>query len=232
MEMIGALQVQPAASLRRRSQRPEVEATRMRILRAAERLYAERGFDGASLREIAIAANQGNNNAVQYHFGGRDQLIEAIFHQRVAEMEPERQAMLDAAEAAGRLHDVGALLAILSMPHLSLCDARGHHPHAGFMLHYLVRHTPDGTTRGLATTFIGAPAMVRLLDLLQRRMANLPADIAQTRITLCALMFLNLLVRHDAENPKGGDPVALARHATDTVEAMTAALCGPCKATQ
>ena len=71
--------------------------------------------------------------------------------------------------------------------------------------------------------------MVRLLDLLQRRMANLPADIAQTRITLCALMFLNLLVRHDAENPKGGDPVALARHATDTVEAMTAALCGPCR---
>lgn len=225
-----ATSAQPAETLRKRSHRPEVEATRTRILRAAERLYAERGFDGASLREIAIAANQGNNNAVQYHFGGREQLIEAIFHQRVAEMEPERQAMLEAAEAAGKLEDVGALLGILSLPHLSLCDAKGHHPHAGFMLHYLVRHTPDGTARGLSTTFLGAPAMVRLLELLQQRMALLPADIAQTRITLCALMFLNLLVRHDADNPSGGNPVALARHATDTIEAMTAALCGPCNA--
>ena len=230
MEIVTATGLQSAASLRKRSQRPEVEATRTRILRAAERLYAERGFDGASLREIAIAANQGNNNAVQYHFGGREQLIEAIFHQRVAEMEAERQAMLDEAEAAGRLGDVHALLAILSLPHLSLCDARGHHPHAGFMLHYLVRHTPDGTARGLASTFVGAPAMLRLLELLYTRLDNLPTDIAQTRITLCALMFLNLLVRHDADNPKAGDPVSLARHATDTLEAMTAALCGPCRA--
>jgi AcrR family transcriptional regulator len=228
MEIGTTPSAQPSGSLRRRSNRPEVEATRMRILRSAERLYADRGFDGASLREIAIAAHQGNNNAVQYHFGGREQLIEAIFHQRVAEMEPERQAMLEEAEAAGKLDDVGALLAILSMPHLSLCDVKGHHPHAGFMLHYLVRHTPDGTARGLSTTFLGAPAMLRLLDLLQRQLTDLPADIAQTRITLGALMFLNLLVRHDAANPDGGDPVSLARHATDTIAAMTAALCGPC----
>lgn len=212
---------------RRRSQRPEVEATRVRILRAAEHLYAERGFDGASLREIAIAANQGNNNAVQYHFGSRDRLIEAIFNERVAEMEAERAAMLAAAEQDGKLDDLPTLLAILSLPHLSLCDARGHHPHAGFLLHYLTRRTPDGTGRGLASAFLDAPAMVRLLELIQAQLTGLPADIAQTRIMLCALMFLNLLVRHDNAHPHGGAPAMLARHATDTVAAMAAALGGP-----
>lgn len=213
--------------IRRRGARPETSATRLRILRAAERLYAERGFDGASLREIAIAANQGNNNAVQYHFGNRERLIEAIFQARVAEMEDERAAMIDAAEQQGRLGDLATLLSILSLPHLSLCDAKGHHPHARFMLHYLIRRTPDGTGRGLATTFLGAPAMVRLLDLIQARLSDLPTDIAQTRIMLAALMFLNLLAGHDAANPAGGDSEALARHATDTVAAMTAALGGP-----
>ncbi|MET0270897.1 MAG: helix-turn-helix domain-containing protein [Sphingomonas sp.] len=212
---------------RQRSHRPEVTATRIRILRAAERLYAERGFDGASLREIAVAASQGNNNAVQYHFGSRDRLIEAIFRERVAEMETEREAMLAAAERDGKLDDLPTLLSILSLPHLSLCDAKGHHPHAGFLLHYLIRHTPDGTSRGISNAFLGAPAMVRLLELIQAKLDNLPVDIAQTRIMLSALMFLNLLVRHDAANPAGGDAEALARHATDTVAAMAAALGGP-----
>lgn len=227
MEVVSAYAPTSGQKVRRRSNRPEVEATRLRILRAAERLYAQRGFDGASLREIAVAANQGNNNAVQYHFGSREKLIEAIFHQRVAEMDAERATMLADAEREGKLTDLPTLLAILSMPHLSLCDAKGHHPHAGFMLHYLIRRTPDGTSRGISQAFLGAPAMVRLLELIQNRLEGLPADIAQTRIMLSALMFLNLLVSHDAANPAAGAPEALARHATDTVAAMAAALGGP-----
>lgn len=202
----------------------------MRILRAAERLYAERGFDGASLREIAIAANQGNNNAVQYHFGSREALIDTIFHQRVAEMEAERRIMLEEAESAGRSANVPVLLAILCMPHLSLCDERGHHPHAGFMVHYLARRRPgSGGVSGFHRTFVSTSTMARLHDLIRRCVADLPADIAQTRLTLCALMFLNLLVQHDAANPERGDPVTLARHATDTLSAMASALCGPCE---
>lgn len=227
MQGVGVSTGEDGQKGRQRSYRPEVQATRIRILRAAERLYAERGFDGASLREIAVAANQGNNNAVQYHFGSRERLIEAIFHERVAEMEAERETLLIAAERDGKLGDLVTLLSILSLPHLSLCDAKGHHPHAGFMLHYLIRRTPDGTGRGLASAFLGAPAMVRLLELIQARLVGLPMDIAQTRIMLSALMFLNLLIGHDATNPAGGDAESLARHATDTVAAMAAALGGP-----
>lgn len=197
----------------------------MQILRAAERLFAERGFDGASLREIAVAAKQGNNNAVQYHFGGKDRLIEAILSQRVAEMETERQTLLEKAEADDRLNDVGTLIAILTLPYLSLCDDHGQHPHARFLIHYMSRRLAGVPKRGFAD--VTAPAVLRLLGLLKQRIAALPEDISDNRIMLCILMFLNLLVQHDAAYPDGDAPEILARHVKDTIEAMTAALCGP-----
>src|SRR3546814_113664 len=53
------------------------------IVRAAERLFGEDGVSLVSLRQIAIAANQVNNFAVQYHFGDKDGLIQAIFQRRL-----------------------------------------------------------------------------------------------------------------------------------------------------
>lgn len=53
-------------------------STRLALMRAAERLMAERGIDAVSLREVSAAAGQLNNSAVLYHFGSRDALIDAI----------------------------------------------------------------------------------------------------------------------------------------------------------
>ena len=212
---------------RRRSERPEVQATRLRILRAAERLYADHGFGGVSLREIAIAASQGNNNAVQYHFGSRERLIDAIFLARTVEMDPARQRMLDEAEAAGRLKDPASLLAIISMPHLSQCDEQGHHPHAGFMMHYLMRRIDHRRDSGIHHAVQAAPAFSRLCTLMRASVVHLSDDIVATRVLLCALMFINMLIRHDGIHPEKGDPDWLARHASDTIDAMTIALCRP-----
>src|SRR3546814_19356274 len=49
------------------------------IIRAAERLFGEDGVSLVSLRQIAIAANQVNNFAVQYNFGDKDGMLKAIF---------------------------------------------------------------------------------------------------------------------------------------------------------
>lgn len=52
--------------------------TRERFIAAAQRLYAERTIDSVSLNEITVAAGQKNRNALQYHFGNRDGLLQAI----------------------------------------------------------------------------------------------------------------------------------------------------------
>jgi AcrR family transcriptional regulator len=57
--------------------------TRDRLLDKAERLFAERGFDGTSVREITTAA-QVNLGAINYHFRSKESLYAAVFARRVA----------------------------------------------------------------------------------------------------------------------------------------------------
>lgn len=52
--------------------------TRDRLIKAAQTLYAERGIDAVSFNEITVAAGQKNRNALQYHFGNRESLLQAI----------------------------------------------------------------------------------------------------------------------------------------------------------
>src|SRR6202162_1285113 len=74
--------------------------TRTAILSAAERLYADRGFDDVTLREIVAAADV-NLAAVNYHFGSKDELIAELFVTRSLATNRERLNELKAAEAAG-----------------------------------------------------------------------------------------------------------------------------------
>ena len=55
--------------------RADTAATRLRIVRTAEGLFASRSIDGVSLQEVGRAAGQRNRNAVQYHFGDKLGLI-------------------------------------------------------------------------------------------------------------------------------------------------------------
>jgi len=63
-------------------------------VRAAERLFAARGYDGVSLRQIGAAAGNANHSAVQYHFGSKEQLVEAIFQYRLPHLDARRRALV------------------------------------------------------------------------------------------------------------------------------------------
>ncbi|MGD6749697.1 TetR/AcrR family transcriptional regulator [Streptomyces sp. BH105] len=65
------------------------------IVLAAEHLFAEHGLDGTSLRQISAAAGNGNNTAVQYHFGSKERLVQAIFEYRLPGLNARREALLD-----------------------------------------------------------------------------------------------------------------------------------------
>jgi len=53
------------------------EVTRDRIMKAAERLFAERGYDGTSIRAI-VARARVNQAAINYHFAGKDGLYREV----------------------------------------------------------------------------------------------------------------------------------------------------------
>jgi AcrR family transcriptional regulator len=70
-------------------------ATRERILDAAERLFAKRGFHGVSVRDITGAADV-DVALANYHFGSKQGLLEAVFLRRAEDLNRERLEMLDA----------------------------------------------------------------------------------------------------------------------------------------
>lgn len=72
--------------------------TKDRILDAAERLFAEHGFEGTSLRRITAAAGA-NLAAVNYHFQTKDQLIQALVLRNIGPVNCARFEMLDRIEA-------------------------------------------------------------------------------------------------------------------------------------
>lgn len=61
--------------------------TRLALLRAAERLFAERGVDAVSMREIAATAGQANHSAVLYHFNDKRALLNAVLERHSGPLE-------------------------------------------------------------------------------------------------------------------------------------------------
>jgi AcrR family transcriptional regulator len=70
---------------------------KLRLVEAAEKLFAEKGFDVVSVRDITQAAG-GNVAAVNYHFGSRDGLVAVVMSRYITPVNEQRLAGLEAAE--------------------------------------------------------------------------------------------------------------------------------------
>lgn len=58
------------------------EGTRKAVIDAAQRLFAEKGFAGTSLRDIAHESGV-SQPLIQHHFGSKDQLYSAVIHRSI-----------------------------------------------------------------------------------------------------------------------------------------------------
>lgn len=103
-----------------RSGEPAETRTVDRILSAAARLFAARGMSGVGLREITAEAGV-NLAAVNYHFGSKEKLLEALFAGRARPITEERlRLLLLCAEQPGRPPMLEQLLEAFLRPAFSL----------------------------------------------------------------------------------------------------------------
>ena len=79
----------------------KAEVTQLAILRSAEALFAERGVDAVSLREVSAHAGQRNHSAVLYHFGDKRDLLEALLSRHSGPIDAAFPSQLAALQAAG-----------------------------------------------------------------------------------------------------------------------------------
>lgn len=193
-----------------------------RLILTGEALFAEVGIGGVSLREIASKAGQGNHFAVQYHFGSREGLVQAIFDYRMRQMEPMRGTMIAALEADGRADDARAILEVILLPQLEL-DGGVNRSYGTFLSQYLLRGDWD-EFGGFGSE--APPQLRQALRLLRERVHYLPAAVAQRRLVNVSLMFLNLLVRH-ARMDEHAFPEDFDDALEDTMEQIVMAMCMP-----
>ena len=72
------------------------QETRTRIIESAEELFADSGYEGASLRKIMANAKV-SSSLINYHFGNKEGLLRAIFEHKAAPLNEERRALIRAA---------------------------------------------------------------------------------------------------------------------------------------
>ena len=106
------------------TQEPGFE-TRRKLMNAAERLFADRGFAGVSVRDITDAANV-NSALVGYHFRGKLGLLSAIYREHAEALTSERLRLLSEYQTAGRRPTLEEIFVAFVRPALSVtCDDAG-----------------------------------------------------------------------------------------------------------
>ncbi|HTP62017.1 MAG TPA: TetR/AcrR family transcriptional regulator [Burkholderiales bacterium] len=160
-----------------RSVKPPHE-TRTRILDAAEELFMLHGFEATSMRQLTAKAGA-NLAAVNYHFGSKDALIEAVFRRRLDVMNAARIAELDRLEKqekdGGRVPTPQQIIGAFVGASLRMIeDAKG----GGRNFIRLLGRTytdPQKNIRSLIGQLY-APAMERFKAAFERALPQMPRD--------------------------------------------------------
>jgi len=147
--------------------------TRTRILDAAEELFMQQGFGGTSMRLLTSKAGV-NLAAVNYHFGSKDALIEAVFRRRLDPMNTARIAALEVLETSGTPDADAIIRAFVGASLRMLEDAKG----GGRNFIRLLGRTYTEPAKGIRH-LIGqmyAPTMQRYKAALERALPHMPRE--------------------------------------------------------
>jgi AcrR family transcriptional regulator len=101
------------------------EVTRERIMKAAERLFAERGYDGTSIRAI-VARARVNQAAINYHFDGKDGLYREVLRAAFRGLTEDQLAHAGEARAMSREAALAAFIRRQLRPLLARDEASRH----------------------------------------------------------------------------------------------------------
>ncbi len=153
------------------------EDARGALIAHAERLFAERGVEAVSLRDVASAAGQRNHSATQYHFGDRAGLIAAVYEARMRVVNERRLRLLDQLDENGPDADLKALVEVFVSPLVEVVAET-----AGWYGRFVAQLRWDAfgadVLAGLSST-ASARATLRRVE---RCLGHLPVSIRRSRV--------------------------------------------------
>ncbi len=167
--------------------------TKNRILDSAERIFAEHGFAGASLR--AITADAGVNlAAVNYHFVSKEALMIAVLARRLEPMNNDRLALLDRweTEADGDPPPLEGLVRAFIVPLLCLGRAPAAGPSLSARLLGRMFAEPSGPVRRMCAEQVRSTA-ARFVAAFKRALPHLPEEEIFWRLFLSIGIVMHVL---------------------------------------
>jgi AcrR family transcriptional regulator len=170
-----------------RSRRSDGAQTRARLKAAAQRLFAARGIDGVTVRDLIAAAGQRNNASLSYHFGSKEDLARELIIDGAKILDARRRTMLAALEGAGREPTVREVLDVLCVPVVELSSEPSQASYAQMIANLelndraFVRNALGGTWNF---------GYRRCVELLLALIPEVPRPILEQRISL-AVIYMN-----------------------------------------
>ena len=171
----------------------DATATRNRLLRESERLFATRGVSQTTAREIIDAAGQRNVSALSYHFGSREGVLREILLRHGDPLDVERG---DLAVAAGPDASTRELVAALLVP----LAGRLATPEGRDYLRIVAQLTEDFPAWRVETE-LTPPNLRRILGLLEARPADLDPAVRRERVVLIIMLMTSAM----AERARAAD---------------------------
>tara|TARA_R110002074_G_scaffold401345_1_gene599220 strand:- start:2181 stop:2981 length:801 start_codon:yes stop_codon:yes gene_type:complete len=95
---------------------------REQIKLAARQLFAARGIDGVSVREIVDASGQKNHGSLSYYFGTKEALVRELVTDGAKLIDNRRNAYLDLLESRGGPNDIREVVEALVYPSVNLSE--------------------------------------------------------------------------------------------------------------
>ncbi|MFI8964234.1 TetR/AcrR family transcriptional regulator [Streptomyces sp. NPDC053493] len=198
--------------------------TREKLIRAAEEVFAAKGVDGAQLRDVVRLAGQGNPSAVQYHFGSRAGLLDAVMAGRQQRTEQVLAPLLDAAPDGTSPDDAHALIgALVTAEATELRTERGRRC---LRISAQLSHESGVRTRTPHPTLAGT-CYWRLIERLEACLAasGLPGPLRLERLDLALTVVGAAMADRARQYLDGAEPLTgEALFLADLVETTTALL--------
>ena len=197
------------------------DATRTRLLATAERLFAERGIAGVSLREIGAAAGQRNNSATQYHFESKHGLVLALCEHRMRAVNERRVAMLETVAA----DDLRGLVEAFVLP-LAEAVRPG-----SYYLRFLGQLLAGPSQAPRAAFELDVlQVMRRIVERVERCLPTVPQALRRARFQSAAVLVVSTLADQERQLQAHSRTAPLALRTADLVDATIGLLTAPTSA--
>jgi AcrR family transcriptional regulator len=188
----------------------------------AERLFAEHGIAGVSLRDVSAAAGQRNHSAAQYHFGDRHGLVVAVYEARMTHVDERRRALLAELDAAGRDRELAALVEATLLPLLEVVAETD-----AWYARFLARTRWDPTAWAIIESIAQADGFRTAVRRLVRALDDLPRPILRSRLDQLMTLIIGTVAGWEGAPDRGETRLAIEDLAADLVATSVALLTAP-----